>query len=104
MLQKQQDYLFRLCSLNIPGVCGYHLTALHVGIEKGKHYLCKSWPGLSSLPRRQLFKQQPYKALSASATKAAGISATFAVNYTKSLFKWLISCKYLGCFWRWCCD
>jgi len=104
MLQKQQDYPFRLCSLNIPGVCGYHLTALYVGIEKGKHYLCKSWPGLSSLPRRQLFEQQPYKALSASATKAAGISATFAVNYTKGLFKWLISCKYLGCFWRWCCD
>jgi hypothetical protein len=25
---------------------------LYVGIEKGKHCLCKSWPALSSLPRR----------------------------------------------------
>jgi hypothetical protein len=53
MLQKQQDYLFHLCSslINIPEM-GVATTLLPMGIEKGKHYLCKSWPGLSSLLRR----------------------------------------------------
>ncbi|KAL7141278.1 hypothetical protein ABFS83_08G042800 [Erythranthe nasuta] len=28
------------------GGCGKHLTTLYANIEKGKHCICKSWPGV----------------------------------------------------------
>jgi hypothetical protein len=71
------------------------------GNDKGKHCKSNSSPGCVILTEETAAEQQPHRALPGSATKAAGISATFAVNYTKSLFKWLISCKYLCCFFRW---
>jgi hypothetical protein len=39
------------------------------------------------LTKETAVEQQPYKALLALATKAAGISTKVVVNYTKSLFK-----------------
>ncbi|XP_011048129.1 PREDICTED: uncharacterized protein LOC105142276 [Populus euphratica] len=65
--------------------------------RKGKALPVQVMAGVVILTKETTVKQQPYKALSVSATKAAAISATFAVKYTKSLFKWLISSKYLGC-------
>ncbi|KAG6766883.1 hypothetical protein POTOM_028060 [Populus tomentosa] len=63
------------------GGCGNHLAAVYAGIEKGKHCMCKPWPGVVILAEETAAKQQPYRALSAnSATKAAGISATFAME------------------------
>ncbi|KAM7506949.1 hypothetical protein LguiA_017402 [Lonicera macranthoides] len=29
------------------GGCGKHLTTLSASIEKGKHCLCRPWPGVS---------------------------------------------------------
>jgi hypothetical protein len=73
--------------------CGGWGNVLPAGKDKGKHCKSKSSPGcVIILNEETAAEQQPHRALSASATKAAGISATFAVNYTKSLFKWLISC------------
>ncbi|KAJ6916124.1 hypothetical protein NC652_018725 [Populus alba x Populus x berolinensis] len=56
------------------GGCGNHLAAVYAGIEKGKHCMCKPWPGVVILAEETAAEQQPYRALSAnSATKAAGI-------------------------------
>jgi len=59
-------------------VCGHRI---------GKALPVQVMVGVVMLTKETAVEQQPYKALLASATKAAGISTKVAVNYTKSLFK-----------------
>jgi len=59
-------------------VCGHRI---------GKALLVQVMAGVVILTKEIAVEQQLYKALSTSATKAAGISTKVEVNYTKSLFK-----------------
>ncbi|KAL8471980.1 hypothetical protein ACS0TY_029280 [Phlomoides rotata] len=34
--------------------CGKHLTTIYANIEKGKHCMCKSWPGVVIPPEHHL--------------------------------------------------
>jgi hypothetical protein len=70
------------------------------GHRKGKALPVQVMVGVVILTKEIAVEQQLYKTLSASTTKVVGIPTTFVVNYIESLLKWLISCKYLGCFFR----
>lgn len=52
------------------GGCGKHLTTLYASIDKGKHCMCKSWPGVA-IPLEDKAKdnrQKPGPEASASTT------------------------------------
>ncbi|EEF40067.1 conserved hypothetical protein [Ricinus communis] len=48
--------------------CGKHLVTLYDNIEKGKHCMCKSWPGVV-IPA-ETDQRQPKGAISAPTTAA----------------------------------
>ncbi|KAF8410606.1 hypothetical protein HHK36_003138 [Tetracentron sinense] len=49
------------------GGCGEHLPSIYANIEKGKHCMCRSWPGVV-IPSETATKQQPVSSASVSAT------------------------------------
>ena len=72
--QISSDYSCGGCGNDLPG-----------GKDKGKHIKSKSSPGcVIILNEGTTAEQQPHRALSASATKVAGIPATFSVNLSKN--------------------
>ncbi|KAI3957493.1 hypothetical protein MKX01_001852 [Papaver californicum] len=38
------------CGKNSWMGCGKHVASIYANIEKGKHCMCKSWPGVVVLP------------------------------------------------------
>ncbi|KAJ8770610.1 hypothetical protein K2173_021257 [Erythroxylum novogranatense] len=50
------------------GGCGKHLSAVYANIEKGKHCMCRSWPGVVMPVEPITTDQPPLEASSASTT------------------------------------
>ncbi|KAJ6997291.1 hypothetical protein NC653_013765 [Populus alba x Populus x berolinensis] len=56
------------------GGCGEHLATLYASIDKGKHCMCKSWPGVVVPTEETATEQTPSGGVSTSATTTTGIS------------------------------
>ncbi|KAF2283649.1 hypothetical protein GH714_013250 [Hevea brasiliensis] len=64
----------RQCGKYSWGGCGKHLATLYNSIDKGKHCMCRPWPGVVIRTEEKATGQQPPKTLAASAsTTAAGV-------------------------------
>ncbi|KAF9682329.1 hypothetical protein SADUNF_Sadunf05G0097800 [Salix dunnii] len=53
------------------GGCGNHLATLYASIDKGKHCMCKSWPGVVVPAAETATVQAPCGVLPTSATTTA---------------------------------
>ena len=54
--------------------CGKHLTSLYANIEKGKHCMCKDWPGVAIPPPDD---QDPPSSSSSSSSTTKGTPCIF---------------------------
>jgi len=81
------------------GGCGKHLATLYASIDKGKHCLCKSWPGVVVPTEESATEQTPSGVVSTSATTTAGISRF--LHRLNSLLKWVLV-NILFFFFNWC--
>ncbi|KAG6773982.1 hypothetical protein POTOM_021331 [Populus tomentosa] len=53
------------------GGCGDHLATLYASMDKGKHCMCKSWPGVVVPTEETATEQTPSGGVSTSATTTA---------------------------------
>ncbi|KAG6775818.1 hypothetical protein POTOM_019317 [Populus tomentosa] len=59
------------CKKYSRGGCGEHLATLYASIDKGKHCMCKSWPGVVVPTEETATEQTPSGGVSTSATTTA---------------------------------